>query len=210
MNPSKFSEVQDYPEIVDFLEFHLDMLFEDIKVLLRLPLNDLNAGCNFTTAAMLFNIIAGVSVCFYDTSVDVLKNRSDRSKRFKNLLKDYYPWEGERISPEEGSKLLYEQTRNPLAHSLGLDRPPQKLQRVKVIVLTKRPLTVEEISELEVSLKRPTWLPQTIILGSQRIDISVTTLYWGVHRLLHNLFADQEQMEKAKKFLRTLSPTQHF
>ena len=151
---------------------------------------------------MLFNIIAGVSVCFYDASVEALSQRGDRSKRFKNLLIKYYSWEGESVSPREGSELLYEQTRNPIAHSLGLDSPFRNHPKGKEVTLTKRPLTVGEIRELEVSLKRPAWLPKTIIVEPEGSSVSILTFYWGVHILLHNLFADQEQMKKAKEFLK--------
>lgn len=91
MNPSEFSEVKGYPEIINFLKFQVDMLFEDLRTLLRLPSYDLKAGCNFTVAAMLFNIIAGVSVCFYEASTKAIIQRRDRNSRFKNLLINYYP-----------------------------------------------------------------------------------------------------------------------
>lgn len=204
INPSEFPEVQGYHEVVNFLKFQVDMLFEDLRVLLQLPLCDLRAGCNFTTAAMLFNIIAGISVCFYDALVKALTQSRDRGIRFKKLLIKYYPWEDETVCPETGSKLLYEQTRNPLAHSLGLIRPPRKQQKGKKINLTKRSLTVKEIEELETSPKKPTWLSQTIIDTPEYINISVPTVYWGVHRLLHKLFADQEQMKKANEFLKAI------
>lgn len=97
MNPSEFPEVQGYPEVVNFLKFQVDMMFEDIRVLLQLPLYDLKAGCNFTVSAMLFNIIAGVSVCFYDASTEALIQRGGRGNRFKNMLINYYPWESESI-----------------------------------------------------------------------------------------------------------------
>lgn len=173
------------------------MLFEDLRTLLRLPFYDLKAGCNFTVAAMVFNMIAGVSVCFYEASIEALIQRKDRGSRFMNLLIKYYPWEGESIAPKKGSRLLYEQARNPLAHSLGLDALPQT-QTESQKVLTKRPLTPKEIDELEVALKRPTWLPQTIVIESEQIEICVPTLYWGIHRLLHKLFADKKQIERAR------------
>ena len=199
MNPSEFPEVQSYPEIVNFLKFQVDMLFEDLRILLRLPFNNLKAGCNFTATAMLFNIIAGVSVCFYDASIEALNQRRHRGERFEKLLIKYYPWEGENIGPKDGSKLLYKQARNPLAHSLGLDTLPQTQSKSqKTVVLKKGPLTPKEIDELEAAPKRPTWLPQTIVTKSEQIEICVPTLYWGLHRLLHKLFADKEQIENAK------------
>jgi len=49
------------------------------------------------------------------------------------------------------------------------------------------------------------WLSKTIIVEPECTNISILTLYWGVHRLLHNLFADQEQMKKTEEFLKTIS-----
>ena len=198
MNPSEFPEVQSYPEIVNFLRVQVDMLFEDLRTLLRLPVYDLDAGCNLTVAAMLFNIIAGVSVCFYDASKDALEERKNRGLRFKKLLIEYYPWDSESIAPEEGSRLLYEQARNPLVHSLGLidvrveEAKPQPRLR-------KAPLTLGAIDELEEALEKPTWLPHTLVIGPAQIEICVPTLYWGLHRLLHKLFADEGQMSRASR-----------
>jgi len=200
MNPSEFPEVQGYPEMVNFLKLQVDMLFEDLRTLLRLPLYDLEAGCNLTITAMLFNIIAGVSVCFYDASTEALTQRGDRGRRFKELLINYYPWESESIGPEKGSRLLYEQARNPLAHSLGLIdvKKPQTQPDSQKVVLTKSPLIPRKIEELEEALEKQMWLPQTIVIGSEQIEICVPTLYWGLHRLLHKLLADREQIESAR------------
>jgi hypothetical protein len=70
---------------------HFDMQIEDVRVLLRMPKAGYPAGCNFAAAAVLFNMIAGVSVCFYDASPKALTN-GDRGKRFKNVLIDFFPW----------------------------------------------------------------------------------------------------------------------
>ncbi len=206
MKPSEFPEIQNYPEIVNFLKLRVDMLFEDIRTLLRLPFDDL-VGCNFTTAAMLFNIIAGFSVCFYNASIKAIRQKGDRGKRFKELLIKYYPWQNESISPKEGSELLYSQTRNPLANSLGLDVPLQTKQTKKNVVLAKdtNGLTLKKIDELELSHERPKWLPQTFCIGSNEIRIFIPTLYWGLHRLLHKFFADKEQIEKAEKLIKQLN-----
>jgi hypothetical protein len=65
------------------LQGQVDMQFSDLRTLLRLPQAGLESGCNFTAAAILFNLIAGSSVFFYDPSEDSLRDRQARGKRFK-------------------------------------------------------------------------------------------------------------------------------
>jgi hypothetical protein len=77
------------------------MQIEDVRVLLRMPKAGYPAGCNFAAVAVIFNLIAGVSVCFYDASPKALTN-GDRGKRFKNVLIDFFPWPSD-IAPKDGA-----------------------------------------------------------------------------------------------------------
>ncbi|MGH7800245.1 MAG: hypothetical protein ACREOW_06380 [Thermodesulfobacteriota bacterium] len=212
MLPSEFPEVQCYPSLKRLLEAQVDMQFIDLQTLLRLPQEGLKGGCNFTAATVLFNIIAGSSVCFYGTSEEALCNQGDRGQRFKAILELFYPWQGEPILKDDFIYALYKSARNPLTHSLGLDAPPNDSTIGKQITLIKWPLTEEQISELEVSSTRPVWAPPTIVhkktlaYGSIELAISVPTLYWGVHRMLHALFADSTHAAKADALAKTFSP----
>ena len=84
MNPSEFPEVKSYPEIVKFLRAHVDMLFEDIRSMLKHPLCESEGGCNFATANYICDIISGISVILYRPDDGLEK------ERFKELMQNYY------------------------------------------------------------------------------------------------------------------------
>ncbi len=211
MLPSQYVEVQSYPNLKRFLEAQVDMQFSDLRTMLRLPISQagLEAGCNFATASILFNMIAGASVCFYNASEAALRDKK-KGERFTNVLKCFYPWQDEPLSKDEGISTLYKATRNPLAHSLGLDTPP-KDSNGKQIALLKSPLSPTQINEMEEAKSKPNWLPPTIVhrqrlsCDSVEVAISVPTLYWGVHRMLHNLFSDPNQAAKADALAKLFS-----
>ncbi len=211
MLPSEFSEVQSYPALKRLLENQVDMQFIDLRTLLRLPQFGLVGGCNFTAASVLFNVIAGSSVCFYNPSKDVLDERRNRSERFRGLLTEFYPWQEELIPKDEGIEVLYKSARNTLAHSLGLDAPPNESPG-REVRLQKSPLDESQVYELEDSFNRPVWIPPTIVSkqhlasGAIEIVISVPALYWGVHRMLHRLFADPTHASRANELAELFSP----
>jgi len=211
MLPSEFAEVKGYPSLKRLLEAQVDMQFVDLRTLLLLPRDILKGGCNFAAAAVLFNLIAGTSVCFYDPSEEALVERGTRSKRFREVLEKFYPWEAEPLPKGQCVSVLYESARNPLAHSLGLDAPP-KGSTGKQVVLIKWPLTGDEVRELEESASRPLWTTSTIVhrrslgYGAIELAISIPTLYWGVHRMLHTLFSDPTHAVKADTLAKSFSP----
>lgn len=211
MLPSEFPEVQARQHLKRLLAEHVDMQFIDLRTMLRLPAADLTGGCNLAAASFLLNVIAGSSVCFYRTSADVFKARGDRSDRFKDLLRDFYPWADEAIDKRAAIDILYYAARNPLVHSLGLDAPPLDAHVSREISLAKRALTVAEIGELEGNATRPAWARQTIVAGraesgADTFAISVPTLYWGVHRMLHSLFADPGHASEADAVAERFGP----
>jgi hypothetical protein len=209
--PSEFSEVQSYPALKRLLENQVDTQFIDLRTLLHLPQSGLEGGCNFTAASVLFNLIAGSSVCFYNPSKDVLEKRGNRSERFKRLLTEFYPWQEELMPKDEGIEVLYKSARNPLAHGLGLDAPPNESPG-REVKLQKGPLDESQVYELEDSFNRPDWISPTIVSkqhlasGAIEIVISVPTLYWGVHRMLHTLFAVPTHTSRANELAELFSP----
>jgi hypothetical protein len=213
MLPSQYPDVQGYPNLQRLLQAQVDMQFADLRLLLRLPIprSGLEAGCNFACAAVLFNIIAGASVCFYEASENALADRGARGKRFKEVLEKFYPWQGEPLNKDQCVSVLYESARNPLAHSLGLDTPPND-SIGKQVALMKEPLTQDQICELEEASIRPNWLSSTIVhhqplvYGAMELAISVPTLYWGVHRMFHAIFAESNQAAKADALAKTFAP----
>jgi len=201
--PSEFPEVQAYPQLKRLLAHQVDMQFVDLRSLLELPRVQRDGGCNFVTATVLFNIIAGSSVCFYDARPEGLTTRGDRGRRFVGILENFYPWAVESISKDVAVSILYQSARNPLAHSLGIDIPDANT-KAKQILLKKWALTTKQILELEDSINRPTWAGGTIIHikplrgGGEEVAISIPALYWGVHRMLHALFTDPVQVQQAE------------
>src|ERR1700733_6211169 len=126
MFPSQFPEVQSYPNLRRVLHDNIDMQFGDLRTMLKLPKKwyGLDAGLNFTASAILFNVIGGTSVCFYNAGLANLTNYGDRGDRFKHLLRDFYPWLGDEMYPaQQCIDLLYKEARNPLTHSFGLGSP---------------------------------------------------------------------------------------
>lgn len=209
MLPSQYTEVQSYSNLQRLLQAQVDMQFADLRTMLRLPIPKagLEAGCNFVTASIIFNIIAGASVCFYDASETAFKE--EKGKRFQKVLKSFYPWQDEPLSKDEGVLILYKKARNPLVHSLGLDTPP-KDSGGQQIFIDKDSLTPSQIEEIEEAAIRPKILPPTVSCqptsyGSVEFKISVPTLYWGIHRMLHNLFSDADQATKADALAKVFS-----
>lgn len=203
MNPSDFPEVRAYPNLKKLLEVQIDMQFADLRTLLRLPMADraLAGGCNLTTATLLFNIIAGASVLFYDSRPSALDARN-RGRRFKGLLVDYYPWtEDDAFDPEGSSRATYDFARNPLTHTLGVSKQPHLFRGVPplpggahAMMLEKGPLDEQAVAAVTDPTVRPEILSPTLRHEQNELILSVWTLTWGVHRMLRDVFADEHQV----------------
>ena len=60
--------------------------------------------------------------------------------------------------------------------------------------MLKRPLADREIFELETATERPSGIgPPLRKVTNEHYQLDVAGLYWGLHRMLHNLFADAGQ-----------------
>jgi hypothetical protein len=200
--PSEYPEAQNYPHLKQLLAQHIDMQFEDVRLLLRLPRKGSNVGANFATAAVLFNIISGASVAFYKTNWKALKGKAGGSgERFRGVLGDHFPFA--EITKKTTIDVFYKYSRNPLAHSFGLGDP--KLVEVQI---AKNALTPKGITELEDSPTLPTWsraaLTETGIQPGPSYRISVSGLYWGVHRMLPSIFQDSSQTNAADELAKQL------
>jgi hypothetical protein len=123
--PSLFPEVQGHPHLKQLLADHVDMQFEDVRVLLALPKPGSHVGGNFAAAALLFNIISGASVAFYKTSMKAVKGKAGGSgDRFRGVLSAHFPMKEMALPEATVLKVFYNYSRNPLAHSLGLGGQP--------------------------------------------------------------------------------------
>ena len=209
MNPSDFGAVQPYPHLRRLLVIQLDMQFADLRGLLRLPLKKagIGAGCNLTAAALLFNIISGSSVLFYQSSMKALKNQSGRGQRFKELLGRYYPFEHDDLPRAAAPTVLYEAARNPLAHALAI----QVGRRHATVTYMKDSLPAARVRELATTRHRPSWTGPTVRIEGGLCLISIWALAWGAHEMLRRLFEDDKQAKRADatatRLLRTEQPT---
>lgn len=193
MLPSQYPEVQNYSHLQKLLADHIDMQFEDIRLLLGQPSGSSAVGGNLATAALLFNAISGASVCFYKTSWPGFTATSGSGAKFRNALKDHFPFVEVKIAPTEAIKVFYSYSRNPLAHSFGLGDPAKR-----EVWIAKNPLTKRQITELEDSAKLPMWSRPAIWETGIKppplsYTIGISGLYWGVHRMLQSIFADSKQ-----------------
>jgi hypothetical protein len=70
--PSEYPELAPYPALQRLMREHVDMQFEDIRAMLRLPRPDIGieTGMNFSLGRALFDLISGASVVFFDSSVE--------------------------------------------------------------------------------------------------------------------------------------------
>jgi hypothetical protein len=204
--PSEFDEVTAYPHLRRLLEIQIDMQFHDLRSLLRLPRPelDLEGGCNLTGAMLCCNVIAGASVLFYDASPAALEHRGDRGRRFRGLMTGFYPWsDDDDKRGAAGAEVLYDYTRNPLSHSLGVQKNPVAFPGVggRAVMLSKfiDGLPADAVDRLLSARERPEWVPATIRTEPNADVIAVETLAWGVHEMLRRLFADAAHARAANE-----------
>jgi hypothetical protein len=192
---SKFPEFRNYPEVLNFATNHLDMQFNDVRGMMKLPLPaiGITGGCNFAAAAILCNLISGISVVLYTPK----RRKAGSGEKFKSLLGDFYPWEpGEKKA--EKSKAIYDLVRNPLAHSLGVLKKGSLPLSIK-----KGALTEARLQELENASVRPNWVPLAVTGNSRAYVLSVVGLYWGVFDLVRRLAQSTKQMQQAEERIKT-------
>jgi hypothetical protein len=90
--------------------------------------------------------------------------------------------------------VFYKFGRNPMAHALGLDVPD-----APEIGINKGPLSESKILELEDAKTLPAWAPPALNQQGTDYEMGVAGLYWGFHRLLHDLFADKQHSDAAER-----------
>jgi len=110
---------------------HIDMQFEDVRLLLRLPRKGSNVGANFATAAVLFTSSPALRSPSTRPSWKALKGKAGGSgERFRGALSDHFPFAEITIPKKTTIDVFYKYSRNPLAHSFGLGDP--KLIEVQI------------------------------------------------------------------------------
>jgi hypothetical protein len=155
-------------------------------------------GFNFPLSSYLLDLISGISLCFYSASRSGFLSTSGRGPRFKSCLLFAYPNESDLpVSKQRLTDLLWEYARNPLAHALGVYLPHPSSPNEDV-ALSKSRISMVKVASLENSVARPTFCLPTITITRGRAktiyNLHLSTLYWGVHRMLHTLFQDATQI----------------
>ncbi len=140
------------PATKDFLRRQVDMQIADIRLLFRLPVEelDLHVGCNFTAAAMMLNVISGFSRWFFHTDeAAAIREEEEQAgsprsrKMFLGFVTAYWP----QLEPEPPSDQVAErlyQVRNSLVHDLGASDDPKKGDP-RTVKLGKGPLSLDDI-----------------------------------------------------------------
>jgi hypothetical protein len=176
------------------------MQVADLRLLFRLPEPALepNVGLNFTTAAMLLNLISGMSVWFFQAPqarriqrIEKQKKRPESGRRFKAFVRAYWP----RVPPEPQSartvaERLYE-IRNSLAHDLGVEDDPTRARNRHFRLAKPDPaLSLSDIVDLERSVLHPL---QTRVIERRgsTYTVRLAGLYWAAHRMMRGALNDR-------------------
>lgn len=178
---------------------------------------DLANGCNFATAAVLLNLVSGASVLLFEPERHRASRRAPRASlgpvalvwtgwrrqltsgtRFRRFVLEYIPTTSN-LSAKKCADVLYDWTRNPLVHSLGVDPWARKGRGIS---LAKGPLDEQAIAVLETSTTLPTWCTP-IVEGDTKGNyvIGVPALHWGLHRAFDIILADDVLCASVERLL---------
>lgn len=200
------------PTVLWFIRQAIEARFfvEARELILFFPLRREPAHFWHAPSQLLLSVISGVSVTLYDS-------RSHTRKAFVDMVANYYPWllePGFKSGAECGAaEALYDRFRNPLVHALSLTIEEQRLAKGRVerwfradeerLRFTTFLLSQEsEVAELERFEDRPENLPPTLSSADGVHNLHLTSLYWGVRRMIETLATDVDRMAAADRFLR--------
>jgi hypothetical protein len=201
MKPSEFPNLVKYRAVYRFFSKHLDMQFNDVRTLMKLPRSaqGLPAGCNFVVAAALANLLGGFAEVLY-AAPPSMNGPHQSGERLQAVLRELYPWQpGERRKAK--AKVLYHFVRNPLVHNLGIDDPRRSKKDMRRIPIRKRRLTDRELVELETAHTPPAWAGLAVRREGRRWKLYVPALYWGTFHLLRRLTERPQHMGHAQALL---------
>jgi len=122
-----------------------------------------------------------------------------------------YPWsELDAVDGELGARLLWDHTRNPLSHALGVGKTAELFPGIDPeqggVWLSKPEVGLPEavVERLMRSYERPDWVGATVGSEPGGYVVNVVALSWGVQRMLRNLFEDAEQTNAAEMTAQSL------
>jgi hypothetical protein len=193
----------------------VEPLLSDVNAMLTLPQERTPAGvgCNIAIAQVLLAAVGGVSAVLYSA-------KGGSGAVFQAFLTDFYPWDAEpakinAVSSKEAAATLYNDFRNPLAHSSGIpvfdvrgenrrEYLPEKAKlRIDRIAFDEWPsqgLPMHRLLELESEPVRPPWLPVTLASDGNIHVLTVESLYWGLRCSIQRLCSDSARMAAAAVF----------
>ena len=149
-------------------------------------------------ALVLLATVAGVS----KTLLHPLQEKSRDGPRFKECLNRYFPWGIDPptgVSPECAAKILYEFFRNPLVHSLGLNKSGHPV--VKIVQVFRGTGDAENrVEELERLTVKPYSEPCLVVTLEKQV-LWLDPFYWGVRKLVEQWSYDDAQILHADKRL---------
>lgn len=195
-----------YPRIHDFVVNHVQMQFEDVGAMLRLPIQAYGIinGCNFAAASTICNLLSGISVTIFEPGVSQRPDKHGKmqpissGEAFREFVKGFYP----DPSPQRRSDIagaLYRHLRNPFAHALGvLSKGTLQLAIKRVTSPTGDGLTQAELKAIEESSQRSSNIPVGVQGSGGQWDIIVDFLYRDALDMMVSLAQDATQMQKAE------------
>jgi hypothetical protein len=182
-----------YPSLKRLLAQQVDMLFADLRLMLRLPAPSLepDVGMNVTAAAMMMNIISGFSVWLFQTDeakrieAEEAKRKGQQKlsgQRFKGFVTAYWPRLDPEPEPAVVAARLYK-VRNALAHALGVDDVDDP--KARSVSLRKHALDPQDIVDaLERNLAHPQTVPVIREEDEGVLVVNISALYWALYRML--------------------------
>jgi hypothetical protein len=189
-----------HPATKEFLRRQVDMQIADIRLLFRLPVEELDprVGCNLTAAAMMLNMISGFSRWFFHTEqaaairTDEQSDGNPRSKRrFIGFVGAYWP----QVAPEQSSDWVAERlyrVRNSLVHDLGVTDDPKQTD-ARTVGLGKGSLDLDTIVYLERCGIEQHPLKASPVIEEQgaTCNVHLFGVYWALHGMLRAALNDR-------------------
>ena len=147
----------------------------------------------FPIALVLLATVAGVS----KTLLHVQPPNNRAGYRFKKCLSKYFPWcidPPRGVSCDEAAKILYEAFRNPLVHSLGLNKSSDPAVAIGMAFPGADNAENEKrVERLERLTEKPSSEPCLVVTPEKRV-LWLEPFYWGVRKLVERWSRDDEQI----------------
>jgi len=187
------------PPVVEGVIRHgVEPLLRDVHWMLATVIHDhsqnaMRRQLQIPIALTLLAAVAGVSTQLYQAS-------GNTGLRFKNCLKDYYPWDIDtpsQVPHDEAANLLYDAFRTPVVHFLGKGdkgRPPIKFGQI----FRGTDDAEARVEELERGSGRPT-NKSFLVIEPDRYVLWLDPFYWGGRKLVERWAQNDAQVVAADK-----------